>query len=304
VKKFFYVVALMALFSCSSEKAPEMNMTGGQTAGGGMSASGSGPAGEGEKAPYELKVIPAEVTRRTVLTAVSRGFRVSDAKIEWILNDGPVVGSGSTFDTSAATKGDRVQARALVGDSEVWSERAEIRNAPPELTRVKIMPEVFKPGDSIYVEAAADDADGDEVAISYEWTKNGEQAGTGKALEMQLKRGDKISVKVTPFDGEAYGETAFLKTEIRNMPPVITEDYKFKIDGKNWSHQIEAADPDGDTLTYSLKSAPSGMTIDPAKGLVTWDIPRGFYGKASVTASVNDGHGGEASHTFHVSINP
>jgi hypothetical protein len=303
VKKFFCVIALLTLFSCSSEKAPEIETAGGRTAGG-ISAGGQKTAGTQEKAQYSLNVIPAEANRRTVLTAVTRGFRADDARIEWVLNGGPIMGSGATFDTSATTKGDRVQARALIGDSEVWSETTEIKNAPPELTRVKIMPEVFKPGDRFYVEAAAEDADGDEVTILYKWTKNGEPAGEGREIESFLKRGDKFSVRITPFDGEAYGESALLTREIRNMPPMITEDYKFKIDGRNWSHQIQASDPDGDTLAYSLKSAPSGMEIDPATGLVTWDVPRGFQGKASVTASVKDGHGGEATHTFIVTINP
>jgi Bacterial Ig domain len=303
VKKFFCAIVLMALCSCSSEKAPAISSEAGQKAGG-ITTGGPGSVVTEEKARYSLKVVPAEATRRTVLTAVSGGFRVQDAKIEWILNGGPVVGLGGKFDTSAATKGDRVQAKALVGDSEVWSETAEIRNSPPELTRVKIMPEVFKTGDSIYVEAVAEDADGDDVSISYEWTKNGEQAGTGKAMELPLKRGDKISVRITPFDGEVHGESALLKREIRNMPPAITEGYKFKIEGRNWSHQMQAADPDGDTLAYSLKAAPEGMAIDPATGLVTWDVPRGFHGKTTVTAAVNDGHGGEATQTFNVYINP
>ena len=303
VKKFFWAIVLMALCSCSSEKAPGISTEGGQKAQG-ITAGGPGSAVTEEKVRYTLKVMPAEATRKTVLTAVSAGFRVNDAKIEWILNGGPVVALGSKFDTAAVTKGDRVQAKALVGDSEVWSDTIEIRNSPPELTRVKIMPEVFKPGDSIYVETAADDADGDDVAISYEWTKNGEQAGTGKAMELPLKRGDKISVRITPFDGEVHGESALLKREIRNIPPAITEGYKFKIEGRKWSHQIQAADPDGDTLAYSLKAAPSGMAIDPATGLVTWDVPRGFHGKTTVTATVSDGHGGEATQTFNVYINP
>jgi hypothetical protein len=302
VKKFFCAAALIALFSCSSEKPPAINAGEKQT-GGGLSASGPA-AGEGAQPRYSLQVIPAEATRKTVLKAVALGFKVNDARIEWILNGGPVAGMGDTFTPSATTKGDKVQARAFVGEAEVSSEAIEIKNSPPELTRVKIMPEVFKPGDKINVEAAAEDADNDEVAISYEWTKNGEPAGEGKTMELPLKRGDIISVKVTPFDGQAYGESALLKREIKNMPPVITEDYKFKTSGRNWSHQIEAADPDGDTLAYSLKSAPPGMEVDPAKGLITWDVPRGFHGKATVVAVVNDGHGGEASHTFIVTINP
>jgi hypothetical protein len=152
------------------------------------------------------------------------------------------------------------------------------------------------------VEASGSDMDGDNVAILYEWTKNGEPAGKGRAIDSQIKRGDKISVKITPFDGEAYGQSIILNREVRNMPPMIVEDKKFNFNGRNFSCQLKAADPDGDTMNYSLKSAPSGMTINPSTGLITWAVPSDFKGKASFTACANDGRGGEAVQTFNVDI--
>ena len=74
------------------------------------------------------------------------------------------------------------------------------------------------------VEVSASDVDGDEVTVSYEWTKNGEPAGNSKRIEAPLRRGDKISVKITPFDGEAHGRSGLLDREIINLPPVITEE--------------------------------------------------------------------------------
>ena len=41
----------------------------------------------------------------------------------------------------------------------------------PELTSIKIMPEIFKAGDTLYVDVVGSDIDGDEVTILYEWTK-------------------------------------------------------------------------------------------------------------------------------------
>jgi hypothetical protein len=175
----------------------------------------------------------------------------------------------------------------------------EIKNAPPVITGVKILPEIFKPGDTLSVEVSGNDADGDEVTIVYEWTKNGEPAGNGKRLEAPVKRGDKISVRIIPFDGEINGQAVILNREIKNMPPMIIEDNKFHFDGKFFSYQIKAVDPDSDALIYILKQAPEGMVIDKT-GLITWKVSEKDKGRHSVAVQVTDGQGGEASYTFNV----
>ncbi|MBM4141828.1 MAG: hypothetical protein FJ242_10195 [Nitrospira sp.] len=44
------------------------------------------------------------------------------------------------------------------------------------------------------------------------------------------------------------------------------------------------------------------MTIDPSTGLITWNVPPEFTGKALITVSVKDGHGGEAVQSFTLEI--
>jgi hypothetical protein len=210
----------------------------------------------------------------------------------------------SCFNSAGTKRGDKVQARAVVQGREILSNIIEIKNSPPEISKVKILPEVFKPGDTLSVEASGSDRDGDEVTISYEWTKNGEPAGNSKQIEVPLKRGDKVDIKITLFDGEAYGRSVILHREIVNLPPMIVEDKKYNFDGKVYTYQINATDPDGDPLTYSLKSAPSGMTIEPSTGLIKWDVPLEFKGKTSFIVLVNDGHGGEATQSFNIEIKP
>jgi len=179
--------------------------------------------------------------------------------------------------------------------------RNTIKNNPPELSRVKLMPEVFKPGDRLYIDATGSDVDNDEVNIIYEWSLNGTPAGNSREIDAQIKRGDRISVKITPYDGKTYGRTIIINKEIKNMQPVITEDNVLIFDGNTCTYQIKASDPDDDELTYSLKTAPDGMTVD-SSGLIRWDVPPDFKGKAPVTVSVLDGNGGEAALTFNVNI--
>ena len=180
----------------------------------------------------------------------------------------------------------------------------EAKNTPPEMTKIKIMPEVFKSGDTLYVDVAAADADGDDVTIQYEWTKNKKAAGQERQIGVPIKRGDKIDIKITPYDGKVYGRSVILHREIANLPPMIIVDKNSRFDGNIFTYQVKASDADNDALAYSLKSAPQGMTIDKASGLLRWDVPGSFKGKASFTVSVTDGHGGEAVQMFTFEVIP
>ena len=290
------ILFLLLLFSCSSEKNADKSVkTGAATPAQTVKADSS--------AQYSLELVPEDCDCNSTLAIIPHGFSYSDLKdIEWLVNGSPVA-KGPTFKAAGTARGSSVQAKAIVKGREILSNIIQIKNTPPELTKVKLMPEIFKAGDEVYVDAAAKDVDGDEATVLYEWTKNGEPAGTGKAIEGQVKRGDKITVKVTPFDGEARGLPITLKSEIGNMPPSITEHNKFNFDGKVWTYQVKATDPDGDTLTYTLNSAPQGMKIDQNSGLITWPVPNEFRGQTAFTATVKDGHGGEASYTAKVTIN-
>jgi hypothetical protein len=295
IKPAAFLLIFLLLFSCSPKKADEQKAA--ETAVP-ATASANAPAAAGR---YSLEVIPATADRNATLTAIPRGFKPSGSDIEWLVNDG-LSAKGQTFGTKDVHRGDLVKAKAVVNGTEVLSNVIQIKDTPPELTKVKLMPEVFRPGDEMYVDAAAGDDDGDSTTILYEWTKNGQPAGAEKVIEGQVKRGDKITVKVTPFDGEEQGRAITVATEVRNMPPTIEGHNKFDFDGKVWTYQVTASDADGDPLSYSLSVAPQGMTIAPDTGLVTWAVPDDFRGKTTFTTVVKDGQGGEASYTAKVSI--
>ncbi len=304
--KFLWFIPLLLMLSCSSEKPAEVgSQKPSEAGGGGRSSETSQPHVSTTVSSYSLQIAPTNATRNSAIYLIAQGFKPSDVKIEWFVND-KITGSPavSQLNTAETKKGDKVQAKATIQGKEVLSNTVQIKNSPPVISKVKILPEVFKPGDTLSVEVSASDVDGDEVTISYEWTKNGEPAGNSKRIEAPLRRGDKVSVKITPFDGEAYGRPGFLDREIINLPPMIIEDKKFNFDGKIYTYQIKATDPDGDPLTYSLKSAPSGMTIDPSKGLIKWNVPPKFTGKTPITISVTDGHGGESLQSLTLEIKP
>lgn len=303
IKRSLIFIFLVALSACSSEKpaGTEGKLA---TGPGSMQAPTAGLSSS-PAAVYSLEVIGgADLTRTTTLSLRVNGFDPVASRFEWLVN-GAVVGSGTTLSMKnvPSKKGDNVQAKAYFQGKEIASSILTVKNTPPELTKVKIMPEVFKPGDTLYIEAAGDDVDGDPVELFFEWTRNGEPAGKGRSIEGPVRRGDRISVKITAFDGERYSVPVVLNREIKNMPPMIIDDKKSDYAAGVYTYYLRGSDPDGDTLTFALKSGPAGMTINPQTGVVTWKVPGDFKGKAAFVVTANDGHGGEASYTVGVDIN-
>ena len=251
----------------------------------------------------EIKPVPPDAARNSTFYFIPQGFALSDAKVVWLINGEPAAGQSSNqFKSTDLKKGDKLQAKAEIKGQEVFSNAVQIKNSPPAVKEVKLIPGGPKQGDALGVEVKTEDIDGDEVGLTYEWSKNGGPAGNGKYLNVPLKRGDKIKLRITPFDGEAYGRPVLLEREISNFPPVVINDNKFNFDQKVFTYQVLASDPDGDRLTYSLKSGPPGMTIDAATGFIKWNVPLDFKGPVSASVLVDDGHGGATSYDLNVTI--
>ncbi len=301
------LVCFIVLSACSSEKAPQSGQVapGQETSGQMPAGQATATSGEGTKSgQYAIILKPEDAYTNTSFYLVINGFNPADAKIEWLINgEMPYPGETSAqLKGGIAKKGFTVQAKAIIKGKEVRSNIVKIKNAPPVITRVKLVPEVFKTGDRLGVEVSGSDPDGDDVTFLIEWTKNGEPAGKGMTIDSALKKGDKVTVKITPFDGEDYGRSGTMSNEIRNMPPMIIDDKNFRFDGNVVSHQIKAIDPDGDPITYSLKNAPQGMTIDASTGLITWTVSAGFKGKGSYTAVASDPMGGVSTQVFNFDL--
>jgi len=294
------VIAVLLLCSCTADK-PSVSPDQRPSAGG--STSMKAPTEPSASGPFSLEIFPREPNRRTILSIKAAGFEISSANVQWLVNGSPVTTEApDRFNCSAAAKGSTVEARATVQGQEVRSNSVEIRNTLPELTKIKLMPEIFKPGDVLMVEVETIDIDGDPVSLLYSWTKNDAPAGSAARIAAQVRRGDRVRVSVTPSDGVGYGTPVVLEQEILNYPPHIVEHGNFSFSNGRYSYQVQANDPDGDPLAYSLVAPPEGMTIDRSTGELVWNVPPDFKGKRPVTIAADDGHGGIAQYTIIISI--
>jgi hypothetical protein len=81
--------------------------------------------------------------------------------------------------------------------------------------------------------------------------------------------------------------SAAFNANVNNAPVIISTPVTSATKNQAYSYDVTAADSDGDTLTYSLTTTPSGMSINSSTGLITWTpTTAGAY---NVTVMVSDG---------------
>jgi RHS repeat-associated protein len=89
-----------------------------------------------------------------------------------------------------------------------------------------------------------------------------------------------------------------------NNPPDFTSSpVTSAIQGKRYRYTPTAIDADGDSLTFSLDYAPTGMVIDPASGTLSWFVDTNMS-ESRVTLKVEDGQGGSDLQSFTLVIKP
>ena len=69
-----------------------------------------------------------------------------------------------------------------------------------------------------------------------------------------------------------------------------------------YTYDVEAFDPDGDAITYSLPTAPLGMGINATTGLITWPVTSLNAGDHNVTVRAQDTHGAFDTQSYILTI--
>src|SRR5207249_7059427 len=112
-------------------------------------------------------------------------------------------------------------------------------------------------------------------------------------------RGDTIVVQVTPHDSAGPGKARFAEQiTIGNSPPKITSTPPTTISQGRYEYAVTASDAEGDPLTYTLETAPAGMTIDKGTGRIEWRVTGENKGGPRVKIAGEDDGKGQAVPEF------
>lgn len=175
----------------------------------------------------------------------------------------------------------------------------------PVIEKVSFDPETPTTGDQVKAIATAKGSELTGVRFLYRWKVNGDtvQESMEDVLSHPIKDGDFIEVEVTPSDGLNEGKTVLHTALVANAPPKMTlTGQNLSGDGAYEAH-VQASDADGDPVTFSLKSAPEGMTIDPTQGTIRWSVQSETKGNFGIEVSARDSKGAETllSYQFQIS---
>src|SRR5262249_53387298 len=124
------------------------------------------------------------------------------------------------------------------------------------------------------------------------WQPTGEQIGPAE-------RGVPLA------DGQGASSTQTFSVVVRgvNLPPAVVSTPPTQGSaGQAYFYAVRAVDPESDALTFALTTQPTGMTINPATGLIVWTPSDVQTGPNNVAVLVSDGQGGTAAQTFTVVV--
>ena len=231
---------------------------------------------------------------------------------QWLRNEQEISGArGNSLKGEHFRKGDSIRAKVIASDGKsrsepVFSSPVRILNSPPLIEEVLIEPRLAHGSDQLSAVVRAIDRDSDSVYFLYQWELNGvalPEEKNEKLGEDRCKKGDSVTVVVTPDDREVLG--APVRSEpvrISNSPPLIVSSPPVSVEGNTYLYQVKADEPDQDPVAFSLKLGPKGMGIDRETGLIRWEIRQGDKGTHSVEVEASDPEGAKSLQRYGLTV--
>lgn len=254
---------------------------------------------------------PASGNETTTFTCSATGaFDVDGDSVlftsTWLVNGSAVGATSSSLGGSYFNRGDTVQCAMTPNDgttsgTTLSSAVVTIGNSAPSATSASISPGSPEVGDTLTVTVSGwFDADGDAAGYLYSWAVNSTTvASTATLAAPSFKRGDQVSVTVTPFDGTSSGfPITAPPVFVQNSAPTVTS-VSLTPTSPTASDALtctpSASDVDGDGLTYSYVWYINGSIAGGAGGNT---LSASFTSGGDViycTASANDGFASSSS---------
>jgi hypothetical protein len=146
-------------------------------------------------------------------------------------------------------------------------------NLPPVIASVGILPEKPNKESQLNLIIQSNDPNSDPITYRYQWMRNEEEiVGENKSTLStgDLRKGDLIRVRVTPFDGKVEGEP-FLSppVEVLNSPPVVQKVWiepKVAYVNGRLKANVTGSDVDGDIIYYTYQWGKNGVLLDDESG--------------------------------------
>jgi len=247
-------------------------------AGGGHDAARSGRFFPNPLRYKELAVVPNPAKVEDTLVAKWTYFSIDGTAepappIVWMRNGQRMKELDGKREVPPRTqkKGERWRFELTVGPRLVKSPEWLIQDTPPLAPKVRINPGELSVKGSAKAEVVAPsvDADGDKVTYRFSWLLDGQTTDlTGDVLPAsRLKKGQRWTAVVVPFDGQIEGAVATAEAKVANAPPgaprVVLEPTSPR-KGQVLAPILQAPglDPDGDPVQHRYRWRVNGVALN------------------------------------------
>ncbi len=165
-------------------------------------------------------------------------------------------------------------------------------------------------GQSYQSQFQAQDADTDPLRFGLDQAPAGMTLDPATGLLAWTPAADQLgthTIIVTVSDDREGQDSVTLPFEVvaaaPNMPPAITSTPRTRIHlGGRYLYSVAASDANNDPIALTLSTAPAGMTLDPAMGLVEWEPTPDQLGNNAVEVRADDGRGGVTVQSYVVNV--
>jgi len=180
--------------------------------------------------------------------------------------------------------------------------QAAHKNRPPTIEEIRFNPSPPVTGDEVRATVKTDHQS-EDIKTNFVWKVNGVtiQDSSEEVLRHPVKAGDLIEVEARASNVDGEGETAMHSIYVANAAPnlKLTDE---SVDGSSYRARLEATDPEGDPVVFSIKEAPPGMSLDAEKGLITWPLQGEEKADCRVKIAASDPSGAETTIAFQLKI--
>ena len=201
-----------------------------------------------------------------------------------------------------------VAAGATVEGINFGNTSAALTNRAPSL--IGDAPGTIQVGQLYRYQAVAQDPDGDNLTYSLPLKPTGMtiDAATGliRWVPTEVHLGTQlVTIEVSDGRGGLDRATFAISVTSPQSGPVITSTpTRIASVGQAYQYPVTAVDPQGDTITYSLIAPPTGMTIHPQTGLLSWPASSLIVGSYTIQIAATDTSGAAGYQTYQLAVRP
>ncbi|WGO96915.1 choice-of-anchor A family protein [Saccharophagus degradans] len=113
-----------------------------------------------------------------------------------------------------------------------------------------------------------------------------------------------FSIVVTDLRGASTSIDTSFEVVVNQSPVIISTPSLTAMENVNYTYQIEAIDPDGDSIEFAVISAPSSIGLDTTEGALTWLPTIEDIGIHTIKVAAYDSLGGWYEQSFELEVQP